>query len=403
MRRLFFTLFIAVFCISVMAQDIFQWRGPNRNGIYNETGLMKKWPDGGPKMVWNFNELGEGHTSAAVTSTGIFTSGMISGTGYVYALDLKGNLLWKKEYGTEWAESHNGVRSTPLVIKDKLYIMSAYAKLVCMNTSNGQLLWSIDFTKDFGARNITWGITESLLYDGGILYCTPGGPEVNIVAVDRNTGKFVWKSKGNGEKSAYGAPLLIKLGNKKLLVTHTENSILGLDAASGVLQWKFDFPNDRGVHPNTPTYIDGYLYCASGYGKGGVMLSLSSDGTSVKEVWTNTTLDPKFGGVVVLNGKIYGTGDRNKKFFCLDWKTGKEIFSTTELAPGNIISNNGLLYIYSESGKISLIDPKDDKLNIISSFPVPLGTGTHWAHLVINDKKLYVRHGSALMVYDIGA
>ena len=403
MRKLVFTILISIICISIKAQDIAQWRGPNRDGIYNETGLLKKWPDSGPKLLWHFDELGDGHTSAAVTGTGIYTTGMIDGKGFVFAFDLKGKLLWKKEYSTEWAESHNGVRSTPLVVKDKLYFLSAYAKLYCMNCSDGRNVWTIDLLKQYGARNIEWGITENLLFDGNVLYCTPGGPDAAMVALNINTGKEIWKSKGNGETSAYCSPMLIKLQNKKILSTIMKNSICGFDAASGALLWEFEFIMEPDVHPNFPVFIDGYLFCTSGYGLGSVMLKLAADGNSVTEVWKNASCDPKIGGVVVLNGRIYGTGDRNRKFFCLDWKTGKEIFSIRDLAPANIIANDGLLYVYSESGKISLIEPKPDGFNIISSFPVPLGTNTHWAHLVIKDKKLYVRHGTSLMVYDIGA
>ena len=403
MNKLLITIILSIFCLDIGAQDISQWRGTNRDGIYYETGLLKKWPVGGPKLLWHFDELGEGHTSAAVTSKGVFTTGMINGTGYIFAFDLQGKLLWKNEYGTEWTESHSGVRSTPLVIKDKLYFLSAFGKLFCMNCSDGKTVWTADLVKQYDARNITWGITENLLFDGNVLYCTPGGRDAAVVALDINTGKQVWKSKGNGERSAYCSPIIIKLQNRKILATIMEYSICGFDASNGQLLWKSEFKMDPDVHPNTPVYKDGYLFCTSGYGLGSVMLKLSGDGSSVTEVWKNASCDPKIGGVVVLNGRIYGTGDRNRKFFCLDWQTGKEIFSIRDLAPANIIANDGLLYVYSESGKISLVEPKADGFNIISSFPVPLGTGTHWAHLVINNKRLYVRHGSSLMVYDIAS
>lgn len=401
MVRLFQTVLFTFFCIALTAQDVAQWRGPNRNGIYNETGLMNKWPDSGPKMIWHYDDLGEGFTSAAVTSTGIYTTGMVDGEGYIYALDLKGNLLWKKEYGPEWTESHFGVRSTPLVIKDKLYFMSAFGKLFCMSTSNGNVIWTIDTFKEYGGRNITWGVTENLLYDIGVLFCTPGGPHASVIAVNRTNGKLIWKSEGKGEKTAYCSPLLIKLPARKLLVTMMETSIQGYDASSGKMLWSFKHSTDPFVSPNVPVYNDGYLYCTSGYGLGGVMLKLAPDGSSVKEVWKNSSLDPKIGGVVVLNGRIYGAGDRNRMLFCLDWKTGKQIYAIDQLAPANIIADNGLLYIYSEMGKVALVEPKTDGFNIISSFNVPLGSGTHWAHLVINNKKLYVRHGNSLMVYDI--
>ena len=403
MNKLVTVLSFIALCTSLTGQDIAQWRGSNRDGIYTETGLMKKWPDGGPQLLWHYDDLGDGHTSAAVTSTAIYTTGMINGKGNIFAFDLKGKLLWKKEYGTEWAESHNGVRSTPLVVKDKIYFLSAYGKVFCMNRSNGTTLWTVDLMKEYGARNIEWGMTENLLFDGNVLYCTPGGNDASLVALDINTGKQVWKSKGNGEKSAYCSPMLIKLQNKKIIVTIMQYSICGFDASTGNQLWKSDFTMDPDVHPNTPVYIDGYLFCTSGYGLGSKMLQLAADGSSVSEVWKDATCDPKIGGVVVLNGRIYGTGDRNRKFFCLDWKTGKELFSMRDLAPANIIANDGLLYVYSESGKVNLVEPKAEGVNVISSFPVPFGANPHWAHLVIKDKKLYVRHGTSLMVYDIAA
>jgi outer membrane protein assembly factor BamB len=364
---------------------------------------MKKWPQTGPKLLWHFDGLGDGHTSAAVTSKAIYTTGMINGKGNIYAFDLSGKLLWKKEYGTEWAESHNGVRSTPLVVGDKLYFMSAYGQLICMKCADGQTVWTVDLVKQYGAQNIEWGITENLLFDGDVLYCTPGGTDAAMVALDINTGKQIWKSKANGEKSAYCSPIMIKLANKKIIATIMQYSIVGFDAATGNQLWKSDFTMDPDVHPNAPVYINGNLFCTSGYGLGSKMLKLSPDGNSISEVWKNSTCDPKIGGVVVLNGRIYGTGDRNRKFFCLDWNTGKELYSIRDLAPANIVSDDGLLYVYSESGKVNLVEPKENGFNIISSFPVPYGTNTHWAHLVIKDKKLYVRHGTSLMVYDIAA
>ncbi len=401
MKKIFLIIGIIAVCLNLTAQDIAQWRGTNRDGIYKETGLMKKWPQPGPKMIWHFDGLGEGYSSAAVTSTAVYTTGMINGTGYVFALDHNGKLLWKKDYGKEWNESHTGARSTPLVVRDKLYIMSAYGKLTCMNTSNGQTIWSVDFMDQYDARNLTWGITENLVHDGNILYCTPGGRDANVVALDRNTGKIIWKSKGSGERSGYNSPVIVNLPSRKLLVTMMERSIHGFDASNGTLLWKHAHINEYSVHPNVPVYIDGYLYCTIGYGVGGVMLKLSPDGTKVSEVWKNAKHDPKIGGFVVLNGKIYGAGDYNRNFFCLDWKTGKIIYQVNQLAPSNVIANDGLLYVYAERGTVNLVEPAESSINIISSFKVPLGSGPHWAHLVINNKRLYVRHGNSMMVYDI--
>lgn len=401
--KLVLSLLISSVSIFISAQEVVEWRGPQRDGIYSETGLLRMWPVNGPKLLWHYEGLGDGHTSAAVTSKAIYTSGMVNGMGNIYAFDLNGKLLWKREYGKEWTENHYGVRSTPLIVNNRLYFMSSFGQLFCLNTGDGSVVWQVDLMKTYGARNITWGMTENLLHDGNVLYCTPGGKDASMIALDMNTGKLVWKSPGNGELSAYCSPVLIKAGNRKIIVTCMQHSVCGFDAASGKLLWKSEFSMNPDVHPNTPIFRDGYIYCSSGYGLGSKMLKLSPDGSSVTDVWKEATCDPKIGGAVVLNGRIYGMGDRYRKFFCLDWKTGKEIFSTRQLAPGNIIANDGLLYVYSEQGTVNLVEPLPAGIKIISSFKVPYGANPHWAHLVIKDKKLYVRHGTSLMVYDISA
>lgn len=394
-------LIIGIIDFNLSGQDFAQWGGKNRDGNYPETGLMKKWPDTGPTLLWHYDELGDGHASAAVTSTAVYTAGLVGDKGFVFAFDLSGTLLWKTEYGTEWTQNWNGVRSTPLVYRGKIYIYSSFGKLVCMDSKTGQILWNIDTFKDYDGQNITWGVTENLLFDGEKIFCTPGGTEANVIALNADNGKLLWKSKGNGEKSAYNSPCLITLQNRKIIVIMTERSILGIDDSDGTLLWKVDQPNKYSVHANTPYYKNGFLYCMSGYGKGGVMLRLSDDGSSVSEVWRDSILESTIGDFVCLNDRIYGTSDKLKTLECLDWTTGKEIYSLNMLAPGNIISAGGLIYFYSQSGVVALIEPQSDRFNVISSFKVPFGANQHWAHLVIQNKRLYVRHGTSLMVYDI--
>jgi outer membrane protein assembly factor BamB len=401
MKKITQVMVLLTLCVGICAQEVAQWRGPSRTGIYSETGLMRKWPAAGPKMLWHFDNLGEGFGSAAVTSSGIYITGLTGDNGFVYAIDHLGKLIWRKEYGREWNGGQAGTRATPLVIDDKLYLISAYGKLVCMSTTDGKIIWSIDFMKQYDARNIEWGIVENLVYDVNVIYCVPGGRDANIVALDRNTGRIIWKSKGTGETSGYASPLLIKLPNRNLLVTHMQKSITGIDVSNGSVLWKFEHVNQYSIHPNVPAYINGFLYCTIGYGVGGIMLKLSADGSSVSPVWKNSDMDPKIGGFVVLNSRIYGTGDYNRGFYCLDWMSGKVLYKTSQLAPANIIANDGLLYLYSERGQVALVEPQTSGFNIISQFAVPLGQGPHWAHLVLHNKRLYVRHGSSLMVYDV--
>jgi outer membrane protein assembly factor BamB len=402
--KLLLTFLSLIFSIQFYSQDIAQWRGNNRDGIYNDKNLLKTWPAEGPKLLWHFDELGDGHASAAVTSDRVYTAGTANGNGFVIALDHSGKTIWKTEFGKEWTESWEGVRSTPMVAGDKIYTMSGYGVVVCIEAKTGKILWKVDFMKDYDGQNIQWGVTENLLLEGEKLICSPGGNDANVIALNKDTGKLIWKSKGDGEKSAYCSPQIIKQGGKSIIITHSANNILGIDLADGKLLWKFSWPNKWSVHPNTPLFHDGQIFCTSGYGQGAVMLQLSTDGSSVKEVWTNKTLDSQMGGFVLLNGRIYGAGSNSRKWVCLDWKTGKELAATNDIGKqGNIIAADGMLYCYSEDGNVYLAEPKADGYGIISKFKVLFGEKQHWAHLVIADKKLFVRHGTSLMVYDIAS
>lgn len=392
---------LSIFSLSVFAQEIAQWRGPERDGKYQESGLLKQWPEEGPEMLWHYDGLGLGHASAAVTSERVYTAGTTEeGNGFVIALSHKGEKLWQTEIGREWMDNFEGIRSTPLVYGDKIYIMSSYGQVVCLSADKGEIIWQLNVFDDFGGRQIKWGVTENLLIDGDKLFVTPGGEEANVIALNKDNGELIWKSKAKGEVSAYCSPLVVERGENKILMTQTAASILGLNAETGEFYWSVDHPNKWSVQANTPLYMDGKAYFVSGYGKGGVQIQLSEDGKSVSELWRNTTLDDRFGGVVLVDGRIYGSGDK-KSWHCLDWETGEDLYSSRMFKNGNIIYADGLLYCYSEVGEIGIVDPNSNDFSLISSFKVPYGEKWHWAHLVIFDKKLYVRHGTSLMVYDI--
>lgn len=395
---------VALSQIAVHAQEIAQWRGENRDGKYIETGLLKQWTADGPILLWHYDNLGPGHASAAVTKDVVYTAGTNEeGLGFVIALTHSGEKIWESTFGKEWMDSWDGTRSTPLVYGGEIYIMSSYGELVCMKVEDGDIIWNINLFEKFDGINIKWGVTENLLIDDNKLFVTLGGIENNVIALNKENGELIWTSKGKGEVSAYCSPMIVQLKNNKILVTQTASSILGLDASTGVLLWSHPHPNKWSVQANTPIYNDGKLYCFSGYGKGGVMLQLSEDGNSVSELWTDPMLDSKMGGAILLDGRIYGSGDKNKEWFCLDWETGEVLYSSKMLKVGNIIYSDGLLYCYGDGGNVGIVDPKSNDFSLISSFEVPYGEQYHWAHLVIYDKKLYLRHGTSLMVYDISA
>ncbi len=396
---------ITIFCLYIgyaaSAQVVNNWRGPDRDGKYPDTGLLKQWPQDGPDMLWAYEDLGKGFSSAVVHNNRIYVTGVENDDGFVYELSMDGELLRKIPYGKEMVESFPGSRSTPAIADNLLYMATGVGKLVCINLNSAQQEWSWDLFNDFDGENIRWGLTENLIIDGDLVYCNPGGKKNNVIALNRFTGELIWSSEGKGELSAYGSPLLITHNGRKILVSMLQKYILGLDPETGNLLWHYPFSNQHEVHPNTPIYHNGSLYCFSGYGNGGVKLKLSHDGSSVEKEWFNSDLDNQMGGAVLVNGTIYGSGQRNRNWFCIDWETGETLYQSRDVDIGTVIYADGMLYAYTQRGELALIEPLKGSFRLVSQTPIELGSEQHWAHLVIDNGILYVRHGNALMAYDI--
>lgn len=401
--KFWFTFFILCYAAFSNAQEATRWRGPQGNGSYAETGLLKQWPAAGPVIDWTYESLGEGFSSPVFANNTLYISGMEGTTGYVYALSLNGKLIWKTAYGTEWSENYPGSRSSPTIAGDELYIYSGFGQLVCMSANSGDVKWTKDIFKEFGGQQIQWGVTETVVVDGNLLYVTPGGKQHNVVALNRKTGELIWTSRGVGEKSAYCTPLLIELPARKLLVTHTESHIMGLDAASGQLLWSHPQPNRWSVHSNTPIYHDGALFYVSGYGQGGGLLTLTADGSAITSKWFNQKMDNRIGGAVMVNGYIYGSGDNNRNWMALDWNTGEIKYEERGLANGTVIYADGMLYGYTDRGELFLAPATPSGLKIASQIRINQGSGQHWAHPVIYQGRLYVRRGNALIAFNIKA
>jgi outer membrane protein assembly factor BamB len=385
----------------LFAQTPTRWRGPNGNGVYEETGLMKEWPESGPEIIWHYEGLGEGHSSPAFANGVIYLTGMIDEVGYVFVLDTNGKLQWKKPYGEEFHESYPGSRSTPVIAGNLLYVYSGQGIVTCMDANNGEVQWRKDVFNDFDGKNISWGVTETLVINGDKVYVTPGGKENNVVALNRFNGDLVWSSPGKGELSAYCTPLLVELPTRKLLVTMTADHIIGLDASDGKLLWSHPQTNRYQVHANTPIYHDGGLFCFSGYGQGGVKLEVSADGSSVEKAWFNENLDSRIGGMVMVDGYLYGSGDNYREWRCVDWDTGKEKYASKDIGKGVTIYADGMLYCYSDRGELGLAEATPAGFNLVSETRVELGSSQHWSHPVIRDGRLYLRHGDVLIAYKI--
>ena len=400
-KLIFSTLLFFLFFNISLAQDLVQWRGADRKGIYNETGLLKEWPAEGPKLLWNFDGLGQGFTSVTVVNNKVYTTGVIGGKGVVFCLGTDGKLVWKVEYGKDWTESFPGTRTTLVYNKAKLYLATAYGEALCLDANTGNKVWSVDMATKYGSRTPKWGIVEAPVILEDKVFFTPGGTEVSIVALDINSGKEIWKSKATGEGSAYCSPLLIDHKGKKILVTSLTGNIVGLDVNDGTMLWSVTQTNVYSIHPNTPLYRDGYVYSVTGYKVGGVLFKIADDGKSITELWRNKTLDSQMGGAVWIDDLIIGSGQTDRSWQALDAKTGNVLFKNTEIGKGVVIYADGLLYCYADNGEMGILEIADNSFKLKSKFRITLGTEQHWAHPVIDKGVLYIRHGNTLMAYNV--
>jgi outer membrane protein assembly factor BamB len=385
-------------------EDWPQWRGPDRTGISKEKGLMQAWPEGGPKKLWSVTTPGKGYGSPSVVGDTIYITGdEEGGKGFLYALDLAGKIKWAKPFGAEWTKSYPLSRTEPTIDDGMAYVFSSMGVAACLDAKTGELKWSVDTAGTFGGRNIEWGIAESPLVAGELFYCTPGGKDASVVALNKKTGQTVWASKGLSERSAYCSPLLTELGGIQQVLTQTEDHIVGLAAKSGEVLWKSPQRNQYAVHPNTPIVLDSMVFISSGYGYGSQLLKIGADGKSASQIWSEKQLDVHHEGVLMINGLLYGSRMPGR-FICLDPKDGKVLYTVAGVKKASITLADGRIYAYDEKGgDVFLIEVSPTAGKVCGSFKVTEGSLAHWAHPVVANGVLYIRHGESLMAYDIKA
>lgn len=400
MRSLSFVLTVFI-SFSLNAQQTVEWRG-DRTGIYKETGLLKKWPENGPDLLWHFDGLGQGHSSISINSDKIYVTGMTDDTGYLYVFDLQGKLLNKKEYGKEWDVSYDGSRGTVVPNDGKLYLVSGRGILTCLNESDLSVAWQKDMDSDFGGTPPKYGVNESPLIVGDKLIFTSGGEEHNVVALNKKNGSLIWSSKAMGDISSYCSPIYVADQKVPQVVTMTGHHVVGIDISNGKLLWSVPFTNRFSEHPNTPVYGNGMLLCTSSYGVGSIMLKLTDGGRKVEQAWSSKDLDSRTGHMLKIGDYAYGAGDYGRgSWYCVNWKTGEQLYKDKSMPTGAIIAADGMLYCYSERGDMALVRATPEKFDIVSRFSITMGTAQHWAHPVIHKGALYVRHGDTLMAYKI--
>ncbi len=410
--RIIISFVLLLLITSVHGQEIAQFRGPFRDGIFPEKGLLKKWPDGGPKLMLQIEGVGKGYSQPVIYKGIIYITGIKQDTmDVISAYDLKGTLLWDKVYGHSWANSYPDTRSTPTIQDNKIYLVGGMGTLSCLDAANGNVIWSQDPHNQFKGEYHRWGVAESvLLTDQAAIYVT-GGDQTSVVAYDKLTGKLFWKTKSLGGTRAYASPSLIERNNFKIILAQTANDLIGINALNGEIIWNFNLlpfhlgDSGKGANTNIPIYHNGEIFVTSGYDHPATMFSLSPDGRSVTLKWKNDTMDTHHGGFVLIDGNLYGTNWQSNakgQWVSMNWNTGKINWVKDWFTKGSIVSADNLLYCYEEKGgNVALVQPDVNDFKIISTFKVEAGAGPYWAHPAIYNGLLFLRHGNVLMIYDI--
>jgi outer membrane protein assembly factor BamB len=413
-----------------VADDWPQWQGPNRNAISKETGLLKEWPTDGPPLAWKAKGLGGGDSAPSVAAGKIFGMSIRDNDEVVWALSEKDSKeLWVMRIGPavqqRMPQSKEGPGCTPTVDGERLYVLGMGGELACLQAEDGKILWQISVTKEFGGNVPTWSYRESPLVDGDRLICTPGSNDANLVALDKLTGKAIWKSKApsgaggdppakrpgrfGGSGAAYASVIAIEHAKQRQYVQITAKTLVGVAASDGKVLWTYDRPaNGNGINCTTPIYHDGQVFASSAYGAGGGLVRLVKDGESVKaeEVYHTRSMENHHGGLVLHDGCLYGAhGGLGRGFLvCLDFKTGKVLWEAPDTPKGSVVFADGRLYYRSESDAILLVEPSAKVYLERGRFKQPdRSRSPAWAHPVIANGKLYIRDQDVLLCYDVKA
>lgn len=415
MKHAFLLSFISTILFAqINAQVITEWRN-GRTGVYNETGLLKQWPEKWPEMLWYIDSMPDGHSSVSIAHNHIYFTGIIDSLEYLVALDMNGNFKWQTSFGKAWTVSFPESRSTPTIEDNRIYVVSGWGDIACINAHSGKIIWTKAAGKEFGAKFMSWGVSESLIIKDDKVYFSPVGDQTTTIALDKMNGNLIWKSESIGDSLAYVAPILINYGGKNLLVNIAASYIYAVDADKGKIAWKFKHLDVKPPKENwapiikctTPLFSEGKIYMTGGYNHAGFMLKMNPEASGVELQWVDTVLDNHHGGVLKYGNHIYGTSwinNGNGNWVCLEWETGKVKYEAKWKNKGSIIAADGMLYCYEEkSGYLGLVPLNPDKFEVISSFKVPYGRGPYWSHPVIHQGILYVRHGKAIMAYNIKA
>lgn len=394
---------------SVKPGDWPGFRGADRTDISKETGLLKQWPEGGPKKLWMSDKAGLGYAGFSVVDGTLFTMGGRDTQEYLIAFDANtGAEKWATAVGSLFTEQRgDGPRVTPTVDGDRVYGMGANGDLACASTKDGKLLWKASMGT-FGGKTPHWGYSESVLVDGDLVICTPGGSQGTLLALNKMTGEKAWQSTDWTDAAHYVSPIAADHNGVHQIIQLTMNHVAGVDAKTGKTLWTSNWPGKTAVIP-TPIFRDGKVYVTSGYLVGCKQIDLGTSSAPV-DVWENQNMVNHHGGVVLVGDYLYGYSDRGG-WTCQDWKTGEVKWAEQgKLKKGAIHCADGMLYLLEEtSGTVVLIEASPEgwkehgRFKLDPQSPQRKSQGKIWVHPVVSHGKLYLRDQELIFCFNVKA
>jgi outer membrane protein assembly factor BamB len=396
---------------SAFAADWPQWRGPQRDGVSHETGLLKEWPKYGPKQIWKVDDVGSGYSTPAVVGDRIYLLGNKGlDDEFVAALNVRdGGQIWTTSLGKvgkpNQKPSYPAARSTATVDGELIFALGSDGDLVCLDAASGSKRWEKNIRTEFGGHSGDWAYAESPLVDGDALVCTPGGKEATIVALNKKTGDVIWKcAVPEGDDAAYASVVVAQIGNVKQYIQFLQHQLVGVDAKSGKLLWHYDKTAKSPANIPTPLASEGFVYSASGLSGGGLVKIKEEDGAFIAEqVYFNNKLPTAIGGSVKIGDYLYGTN--NQVLMCVDFSTGDIKWSDRSIGAGAIFFADGNLYLHGENGDVALVEATPDGYREKGRFspidPPDRGMSKAWAYPVVANGRLYIRDMGTLWCYEV--
>jgi outer membrane protein assembly factor BamB len=381
-----------------------EFHGPRRDNRSPDRGLLKRWPEGGPRLIWKSGECGRGYAGVSIAGGLIFTSGDFTNQEMVVALDLEGKPVWRTPNGAGWKGATPGSRSTPTYSDGVVYQMNPTGRLAAYRARTGKELWAVDLREVYGARFGVWAMSENVIVEGKALLCAPGGPKGTIVALDRATGAPLWVNREIDDRASYCSPIVVEHNGVRQMVTMLQENVVSVDVRNGKTLWSYEHRTPYNVNVTMPRFVDGQIFISSGYAAGSRLLKIAPDSRSVKLVWATKDLDNCHGGVSLVDGYLYGSGCRQSKkgLVCVELSSGKTMWTAQEMRKASPTYADGMLYCVSDKGTISLLKPDPERCQVVSQFELPRSNSILClAHPVVYGGRFYIRHWTDLYAYDV--